>query len=165
MLKVYLVSRTSVPFLTHTRHAQYFIKCRTTVSTSFHWQIRRFANLSLQQRNYTCLLASGRWRNCLIQKNGIYRKAYKHMGVLEFADQSKFFATDWRWVQYQVIIFFRNWIIVIASAVIVLAWMTVLTEERNQKIDNLAILATCRSATSAMLSSTSNGPIAHGSTR
>ena len=38
-------------------------------------------------------------------------------------------------------------------------------EERSQKIDNLPVLATCRSGTSAMLSSTFNGPIAHGSTR
>ena len=67
-------------------------------------------------------------------------------------------------------IFFRDFFVVIASAVIVLAWRTVtLTEERrkkeSQKIDDLPVLATCRSGTSAMLSSTSNGPIAHGSTR
>ena len=57
-------------------------------------------------------------------------------------------------------IFFRDFFVVIASAVIVLAWLTVtLTEERkkkaSQKIDDLPILATCRSGTSAMLSSTS----------
>ena len=69
-------------------------------------------------------------------------------------------------------IFFRDFFVVIASAVIVLAWRTVtLTEERrrkkesSQKIDDLPVLATCRSGISAMLSSTCNGPIAHGSTR
>ena len=51
-----------------------------------------------------------------------------------------------------------------------LAWLTVtLTEERkkeeSQKIDDLPILATCRSGTLAMLSSKGNGPVAHGSTR
>ena len=59
-----------------------------------------------------------------------------------------------------------------ATAVIVLSWLTVtLTEERrkkkkeeSQKIDNLPVLATCRSSTSAMLSSKVNGPVAHGST-
>ena len=69
-------------------------------------------------------------------------------------------------------LFFR---VVIASAVIVLAWLTVtLTEERrkkerkkeeSQKIDDLPILATRRSGTSAMLSSKVNDPVAHGSTR
>ena len=39
-----------------------------------------------------------------------------------------------------------------------------LTEE-SQKIDDLPVLATCRSGTSAMLSSQVNGPVAHGSTR
>ena len=38
-------------------------------------------------------------------------------------------------------------------------------KEESQKIDDLPVLATCWSGTSAMLSSTSNGPIAHGSTR
>ena len=39
-------------------------------------------------------------------------------------------------------------------------------KEESQKIaDDLHVLATCRSGTSAMLSSTSNGPIAHGSNR
>ena len=65
--------------------------------------------------------------------------------------------------------FLRFFFVVIASAVIVLAWRTVtLTEERkkeSQKIDDLPVLATYRSGTSAMLSSTSNGPIAHGSTQ
>jgi len=51
-----------------------------------------------------------------------------------------------------------------SSAVIVLAWLTVLTEE-SQKIDDLPVSATYQSGTLAMLSSTSNGPIAHGSTR
>ena len=59
---------------------------------------------------------------------------------------------------------------VIASAVIVLAWLTVtLTEERkkkeSQKIDNLPVLATRWSGTSAMLSSKVNCPVAHESTR
>ena len=66
-------------------------------------------------------------------------------------------------------IFFRDFFIVIASAVSVLAWLTVtLTEEeeeRSQKIGDLPILATCRFGTSAMLSSKFSGPIAHGSTR
>ena len=35
----------------------------------------------------------------------------------------------------------------------------------SQKIDDLPVLATCRSGTSPMLSSEVNGPIAHGSTR
>ena len=57
-------------------------------------------------------------------------------------------------------------IVVIALAVIVLAWLTVtLTEERSQKIDDLPVLATHRSGTSAMLSSKVNGPVAHGNTR
>ena len=38
-------------------------------------------------------------------------------------------------------------------------------EERSQKIDDLPVLATCRSGTLAMLSSKVNGPVAHGSTR
>ena len=38
-------------------------------------------------------------------------------------------------------------------------------EERSQKIDDLPVLATCRSGTSAMLSGEVNGPVAHGSTR
>ena len=65
---------------------------------------------------------------------------------------------------------FRVLIVVIASAVIVLAWLTVTrTEERrkkeSQKIEDLSILATRRSGTSAMLSSKVDGPVAHGSTR
>ena len=51
----------------------------------------------------------------------------------------------------------------IASAVIVLAWLT--AKEESQKIDDLPILATYRSGTSAMLSSGVKGPVAHGSTR
>ena len=38
------------------------------------------------------------------------------------------------------------------------------SEVRSQKIDDLPVLATCRSGTSAMLSSEVNGPIACGST-
>ena len=70
-------------------------------------------------------------------------------------------------------VFFRVWIVVIASAVIELAWLTVTrTEERkkerkkeSQKIDDLPVLATRRSDTSAMFFSEVNGPVAHGSTR
>ena len=50
---------------------------------------------------------------------------------------------------------------IIASAVIVIAWLTL----KDEKIDDLPILATCWSGTSAMLSSEVNGPVAHGSTR
>ena len=58
--------------------------------------------------------------------------------------------------------------LVIASAVIVLScWRK--EEERkkkeDQKIDDLPVLATCRSGTLAMLSSKVNGLVAHGSTR
>ena len=65
---------------------------------------------------------------------------------------------------------FHVLIVVIASAVIVLAWLTVTrTEERrkkeSQKIDDLSILVTRRSGTSVMLSSKVDGPVAHGSTR
>ena len=59
-------------------------------------------------------------------------------------------------------------IVVIALAVIVLAWLTAtLTEERrrSQKIDDFPVLATHRSGTSAMLSSKVNGPVAHGNTQ
>ena len=38
-------------------------------------------------------------------------------------------------------------------------------KEESQKIDDLPVLATRRSGTSAMLSSKVNGPVAHGSTR
>ena len=38
-------------------------------------------------------------------------------------------------------------------------------KEGSQKIDNLPVLATCRSGTLAMLSSKVNGPCSHGSTR
>ena len=67
-------------------------------------------------------------------------------------------------------LFFRVRIVVIASAVIMLVWLTVTpTEERrkkgSQKIDDLPVLATCQSGTLAMLSSKVNGPLAHGSTR
>ena len=65
-------------------------------------------------------------------------------------------------------IFFRDFFVVIASAVILLAWRTVtLTEEeeRSQKIDDLPVLATCWSGTSAMFSSKFNCPIDRGSTR
>ena len=58
-------------------------------------------------------------------------------------------------------IFFHDFFVVIASAVIVLAWLTVLTEEVRR--DDLPVLATCRSGTSAILFSTSNGPVAYGS--
>ena len=39
------------------------------------------------------------------------------------------------------------------------------SEVRSQKIDDLPVLATRRSGTSAMLSSKVNGPVAHGNTR
>ena len=37
-------------------------------------------------------------------------------------------------------------------------------KEESQKINDLSVLATCQSGTSAMLSSEVNDPIAHGST-
>ena len=56
--------------------------------------------------------------------------------------------------------------------VIVLAWLTVTDrrkkerkKERSQKIDDLPVLATHRSGTSAMLSSKVDGSVAHGNTR
>ena len=52
------------------------------------------------------------------------------------------------------------WIVVIASAVIALAWLT-LKERRSQKIDDLPVLATCRSGTSAILKV--NTSVVHGS--
>ena len=57
---------------------------------------------------------------------------------------------------------FSHWIVVIASTVIVLAWFK---DEERKKIDDLPVLATCRSGTLAILSSEVNGPVAHGSTR
>ena len=65
-------------------------------------------------------------------------------------------------------------IIVIASAVILLLRQrkerTKKKEERkkeesSQKIDDLPVVATCRSGTLVMLSSKVNGPVAHGSTQ
>ena len=38
-------------------------------------------------------------------------------------------------------------------------------KERSQKIDDLPVLATCRSGTLVILSSESYGPVGHGSTR
>ena len=38
-------------------------------------------------------------------------------------------------------------------------------KKESQKIDDLSVLATRRSGTSAMLSSKVDGPVAHGSTR
>ena len=38
-------------------------------------------------------------------------------------------------------------------------------KEESQKIDNLPVLATCRSGTLVMLSSKVDGPAAHGGTR
>ena len=55
---------------------------------------------------------------------------------------------------------FLIWIVVIASAVIALAWLT-LKERRSQKIDDLPVLATCWSGTSAILKV--NTPAVHGS--
>ena len=50
---------------------------------------------------------------------------------------------------------------------IVLAWPTITPteEERNQKINDLPVLVTHRSGTSAMLSSEVNVPVVPGSTR
>ena len=70
-------------------------------------------------------------------------------------------------------LFFRIRIVVIASAVIVLAWLTITQmeegrkkkKEESQKIDDLPVLVTRRFGTSAMLSSKVNSPVAHGSTR
>ena len=53
--------------------------------------------------------------------------------------------------------------IAIASTVIVLGWLTL--KKESQKIDDLLVIATCQSGTSAMLSSEVNGPVVHGSTR
>ena len=94
------------------------------------------------------------------------------MGVLEFADQSEFFAND-RWsVQHPVIydIFFLRFFRFNSFSRYRASLADSYTdrrkkEERKSEIDDLSVLATCRSATSAMLSSTSNGPIAHESTR
>ena len=55
---------------------------------------------------------------------------------------------------------FLIWIVVIASAVIALAWLTL--KKRSQKIDNLLVLATCQSGTLAILKV--NTPVVHGST-
>ena len=61
--------------------------------------------------------------------------------------------------------YFRVWIVLIATTVIVLAWLTLKeSKKESQKIDDLLVLVTCRSGTSAMLSSEVNGPIAQGST-
>ena len=64
-------------------------------------------------------------------------------------------------VIYAVFFFVFELLYIIASAVIVIAWLTL----KDEKIDDLPILATCWSGTSAMLSSEVNGPVAHGSTR
>ena len=60
-------------------------------------------------------------------------------------------------------LFFRVWMIAIASTVIVLGWLTL--KKESQKIDDLLVIATCQSGTSAMLSSEVNGPVVHGSIR
>ena len=41
----------------------------------------------------------------------------------------------------------------------------IMVEKSKKKIDDLPVLATCRSGTLAMLSSKVNGPVAHGSTQ
>ena len=65
-------------------------------------------------------------------------------------------------------IFFCFLIVVIATAVVMLALRKAVrsqkSEVRSQKIDDLPVLATRRSGTSAMLSSKVNSPVAHGST-
>ena len=52
----------------------------------------------------------------------------------------------------------------VLSHIIHLGWRKERKKE-SQKIDNLPVLATCRSGTLSMLSSKVNGPVAHGSTR
>ena len=62
--------------------------------------------------------------------------------------------------------FVRVRIVVIASTVIVLAWLKDTEERRrkeSQKIEDLPVLETCRSGTLAILFSKDNGPVAHGS--
>ena len=54
------------------------------------------------------------------------------------------------------LLLFRIWIVVIASAVIVLACLRVRKEEESQEIDDLRVVASCHSGTSAMLSSKVN---------
>ena len=56
-------------------------------------------------------------------------------------------------------------IILIAPAIIMLPWWKEERREKNQKIDNLPVLATCRSGTLAMFSSNVNCPVAHESTQ
>ena len=95
------------------------------------------------------------------------------MGVLEFADQSEFFASDRWWVQYLMISdifsrFFRCNSFSRYSASLADSY----TERRkkkkkkeSQKMDDLPVLVTCWSGASVMLSSKFNGPIARGSTQ
>ena len=69
-------------------------------------------------------------------------------------------------MQYQVIyigVFFAFSIVVIASAINMLAWLT--PKERKKESQKIDVLATCRSGTLAMLFSKVNGPVAHGSTQ
>ena len=62
-------------------------------------------------------------------------------------------------------LFFCVSIVVIASAIIKLAWLQKeRKKKRSQKIDNLLVLATCQSGSLAMLSGEVNGPVVHGST-
>ena len=61
-------------------------------------------------------------------------------------------------------VFFCISIVVIASAVIVLAWLRKERNKESQKIDDLLILATCQFGTSVMLSDEGNSPVVHGST-
>ena len=53
--------------------------------------------------------------------------------------------------------------IVIALAVVLLWWK--IGERRSQKIDDLPVLATCRSGTLVMLSSKVNSPVTHETTQ
>ena len=65
-------------------------------------------------------------------------------------------------------LFFRVSIVIIASTIIVLAWLKDGEERRrrkSEKIDDLPVLATCWSGTLAILSSEGNVSVAHGSTR
>ena len=65
-----------------------------------------------------------------------------------------------RYNTHWFVLLFCVWIVVIASAVVVLSWQRK-GRRRSQKIDDFS---DCRSGTLAMLSSKVNGPVAHGST-
>ena len=61
---------------------------------------------------------------------------------------------------------FRVWVIVIASAIIVLAWLKERKKERKEEEDRrFGRLATCRCGTPAMVSSNVNDLVADENTR